>query len=287
MLDASIEPIDRQCLFHVLRYTPDIVRDEWINVGVILFDLQHGALRLKLIEEQNEFARIRRFRPDVDENILRNLKDHLEDRFAAFLRGERINSNTSIYPEKKLLNLVNDWDRTLSNGLQLAPQKMAYADDLDVEMERLYIEYVALPYKETRVGAPGSRASIRNYCAQVWKAGGMWNRLERSVRVSEFTFPGDPMRLDYCYRRNGTRGYVQTLSVSRSPADCKLYAYTAQRIAAQAPFASEFAAVTDVDLEPGNERHSFVRNTLRDAGIEPISMLGFAVWAHRLKLSLG
>jgi len=75
---------------------------------------------------------------------------------------------------------------------------------------------------------------------------GLWDRIEKSQRVTDYTFPGDPMRLDYCYRKNGARGFVQTLSVSRAPADCKLYAYTAARIAQRAPFPSEFAAVTDI-----------------------------------------
>jgi hypothetical protein len=76
---------------------------------------------------------------------------------------------------------------------------------------------------------------------------------------------------------------VQSLSVSRAPADCKLYAYTAARIAARAPFASEFAAVMDVAISPDNERHRFVRDTLRDAGIEPVPLEGFAVWVAKLK----
>ena len=32
-------------------------------------------------------------------------------------------------------------------------------------------------------------------------------KLERGVRVEQFTQPGDPMRLDYPYRYSGTRGY--------------------------------------------------------------------------------
>jgi hypothetical protein len=32
------------------------------------------------------------------------------------------------------------------------------------------------------------------------------------------------MRIDYGYRRNGTRGFVQALSVLRAPADAKLLA---------------------------------------------------------------
>src|SRR5262249_55519411 len=127
---------------------------------------------------------------------------------------------------------------------------------------------------------------IRNYCLQVWKTLKAWELVQKSIAVAEFTFPGDPMRLDYSYRRNGTRGYVQTLSVSKSPSDCKLYAYTASRIAARAPFHSEFAAVTDVALQSDNERHRFVRDTLRDVGIEPIPLEGFAVWATKLRPSM-
>src|SRR5258708_7976111 len=144
--------------------------------------------------------------------------------------------------------------------------------------------HLAPPRKVIPVGAPGNRAVVRNYCSQVWEASGVSDRIQKSVRVTQFTFPGDPMRIDYYYRRNGTGGYVQTLSVSRAPADCKLYAYTAARIAARAPFASEFAAVTDIPLlVRENERHRFVHDTLRDAGIEPIGTDHFATWLPKLR----
>ena len=41
--------------------------------------------------------------------------------------------------------------------------------------------------------------------------------IEKSVRAEQWTLPGDPLRLDYSYRRNGTRGFVHTLSVTRAP----------------------------------------------------------------------
>jgi len=279
-----ISPLDdSKFVYHVLRYTSDLIRDEWVNIGVILFDPLTGALRLRLVEEQDEYARIRRLQPTADEDVLRGFRDHLEDRFATFLRNRRAEQDGTLPVGQELQKLMENWNNTLSNGLQLAPQKGVCADDLDVELERLYTEHVAPPRKIARVGAPGNRAMIRSYCSQVWRAAGLWDRIQKSVRVSEFTFEGDPMRIDYCYRRNGARGYVQTLSVSRAPADCKLYAYTAARIAARAPFSSEFAAVTDVPLLPDNERHRFVRDTLRDAGIEPIGMDHFSTWVPKLK----
>ena len=90
------------------------------------------------------------------------------------------------------------------------------------------------------------------------------------------------MRLDYGYRRNGTRGFVQALSVTRAPADAKLLAYTAERIRDKVK-SSEFTAVTDVHLLADNERHRFVQETLRDAGVEAVPMDGFAVWTAKMK----
>jgi Protein of unknown function (DUF3037) len=266
-----------------LRYTSDLVRDEWVNIGVLLFDPLTGVLGLRLIEEQEEYARIRRLHPAVQEDTLRGFRDHLEDRFATYLQDTRARQDEEVRVGEALQKLVKNWDDTLSNGFQLAPQKGVYAEDLAAELERLYADHVASPRKASRVGVPGSRAMIRKHCSDVWHAGGLWNRINKGVRVSEFTFAGDPMRIDYGYGRNGTRRYVQSLSVSRAPADCKLYAYTAARIAARAPFASEFAAVMDVALSPDNERHRFVRDTLRDAGIEPVPLEGFAVWVAKLK----
>jgi hypothetical protein len=274
MPETTTISTERVCVYVILRYTPNLVRDEWLNICVLLFDPATGERRLRLIEDQEEFARVRRLHPAADEGLLRGLRDDLEDR----LRDARQTAEGGDW--KKLLA---KWEDTLSNALQLAPQKGVYAEDLDAELERLYADHVAPQRPASRVGAAGGRAFVRNYCAQVWKLANLWGRLEKSVPVREFTFPGDPMRIDYGYRRNGTRGFVQTLSVSRAPADCKLLAYTAARMAARAPFGTEFAAVTDVRLAAGNERHAFVRETLRDAGIEPVPMEGFAVWVAKLR----
>lgn len=287
MTDDGQSANNHTLAFHVVRYTSDLIRDEWVNIGVLLFDPVTGDLRLRLVENQDEFSRIRRLHPTADEDSIRDLRDHLEDRLATFLRNERSERVAPVQPGEALQAIIDKWNATLANGVQLAEQKGVYADDLDFELERLYREHVSPPRRETRVGAPGSRAMVRQYCTQVWRQAQLWNRIERAVRVSEFTFPGDPMRLDYGYRRNGTRGFVHTLSVSRAPADCKLLAYTAERIAKRAAFASEFTAVTDVELQPEtNERHRFVRDTLRDAGVESFGMSAFAAWVPKLKAQM-
>ena len=74
-------PGDRACAYRILRYTPNLVRDEWVNIGVLLFDPGTGERRLRLIEEQEEYNRVRRIHPAADQTLLRALRDDLEDRF--------------------------------------------------------------------------------------------------------------------------------------------------------------------------------------------------------------
>jgi hypothetical protein len=260
-----------------------------VNIGVLVYDPRTGERRLRLIEEVEEFRRVRRLHPRADEGLLRALRDDLEDRFQSATPQPQGSGGAAGQPQDHggdWQRLLAKWDDTLANALQLAPQKGTLAGDLDAELERLYADHVAPERAPARVGAPGSRAQMRSYCQQVWRQARLWERVEKSVRVEEFTFPGDPMRLDYSYRRNGTRGFVQTLSVTRAPGDAKQYAYTAQHITAKARQRTEFAAVTDVPLREENVRHRFVRDALREAGIEPIPMEGFAVWVAKLKPSM-
>lgn len=278
----SLQP-ERTCAYRILRYTPNLVRDEWVNIGVLVFDPQSGERRLRLIEEQEEYTRVRRLHPETDESVLRALRDDLEDRFASAPSSNGHGPTGEGSNSSGLQELLRKWDDTLSNALQLAPQKGVISTDLDAELERLYGDHVALPRIPSRVGAPGSRAQMRSYCSQVFRHARLWDKITKSVRAAEFTFPGDPMRIDYSYRRNGTRGFLHTLSVSRAPGDAKVLAYTAEHIAAKASLKTEFAAITDIALTDQNDRNRFVDRTLRDAGIEPVPLDHFAVWVGKLK----
>lgn len=271
---------ERALAYHILRYVPNLVRDEWVNIGVLVFRPETGERRLRLIEDQEEYNRVRRLHPWADEALLRALRDNLESRL------DSGGANAGSGPGISWPTVLAKWEETLSNALQVAPQKGVLSDDLDAEAERLYNDHVAVPRRIARAGLPGSRASIRSWTNQVFRHAGIWDRLEKYVRIAEFTFPGDPARLDYSYRRNGTRGFVHTLSVSRAPQDVKSLTYNVKHIADKANYHTEFTAVTDVHLARENDRHRFVLDTLGEAGIEPVPTEGLAVWVAKLRPSL-
>lgn len=274
---------ERSCTYRILRYSPNLVRDEWVNIGVLLFDPGTGERRLRLIEEQEEYYRVKRLHRDADEAVLRDLRGGLEERFVAAGNGQEAGP---VPATGALVELLKKWDEVLSNTVQLAPPKGVVAKDLDAELERLYADHVAVPRPAARAGTAGTRPQMRAYCQQVFRQARIWDRLEKFVPVAEFTFPGDPMKMDYSYRRNGARGFLHTLSVTRAPGAAKELAYTAGRIAAKAALKTEFAAITDIALDRAKERDRFVESTLRDAGVEPVALQEFAVWTAKLKATM-
>jgi hypothetical protein len=71
----------------IIRYIPSPRRNEWINIGVLVFDPETGDRRLRLIESENEYRRVRRLVPHADELKLRRLRDDLESKLEAVGQG--------------------------------------------------------------------------------------------------------------------------------------------------------------------------------------------------------
>ena len=103
--------------------------------------------------------------------------------------------------------------------------------------------------------------------------------MDRGVPAAEFTVPGDPMRIDFSYSRNGTRGFVHAVALGRDPGQAKLLAFTADAIRGHLAH-SEFLAVTEREPARGNVRDQFVASVLADNGIRVVPLAGLRKWAH-------
>jgi hypothetical protein len=295
---GSGTPAERTFIHRILRYVPNLLRDEWVNIGVLLYDPNTGERRLRLIEDTTEFNRVRRLHPRFDESALRGLRDHLESRFGAAMtsngnggpiRGTLRNGEGNPKPNNtEWVSILEKWDATLSQSLQLADAKGTIAEDLDEEVDRLYDERVAViaAAGRARIGAPNARAGMRRYCEQVFRQARIRDHIDKTVRIEEFTFAGDPMRIDYGYWRNEQkiRGFVQTISLTRAPGEARSLAYAAEHIVRGAKrFAPEFTAVTDIGLSPENEHHKFIAKAFEEFNITPVPLDNFAVWVAKLR----
>jgi hypothetical protein len=265
------------CAYHVVRYQPNLIRDEWVNIGVLLLDPATGRVRQRWLDEPADLVRLRRLHPAADEELLLRLPAEFDRQFA----GREMEAEA----------ILEKFDETLSNALQLAPRKGLLSRDPDAELDRLFREQVE-PLRETRRGTAEirTRADVRARAADFFRTEKILRLMQRGVRVEEFTAPGDPMRLDFSYRRNGTRGFVHSLALGRDPGQAKLLAYTAGAIQERIRH-TEFLAVTEREPAQGNVRDQFVSGILAESDIRVVPLGELRKWAHDvapvLKAELG
>jgi len=253
--------------YRILRYAPNRLRDEWVNIGVLLEETSGARQALRLIEEPAEFARVRRLHPDADEDLLRGLAPE----FDARLRGPGL--EVTAYLEKL--------DQNLSNMLQLSPPKGLLAENFDAEMDRLYREQVTPPARRAGGLLQNTRDWMRSKLNDVFRRHRILGKLEHRVRVEGFTGPGDPMRLDYGYQ-NGVRGFIHSVSLRRDLPQAKALAYTAGRIHARDALA-EITAITDTAPDAENPRHVFVERLFAGEGIRMVAMSQVEGFAEELR----
>jgi len=258
------------CTFRILRYVPNLVRDEWMNIGVLLVDPE-GRLHARLLEEEADYARLRRLYPAVDVAVLRALEADLERRAAGPGGGAA---------------LVAGLEETLSNSIQLGPQKAVLTTNAEAELERLFHDQV----EPAVYRAPGAgerepnRAIIRRRARDIFRRVHLDGRLRFGVRVEEFTVPGDPYRLDFGWQ-NGRRGFLHAVALGRDPGQAKVLAYTAAAVREKIPDA-EFAAITETPPQRGNRRHEFAKSLLESSGIQVVPLGGLDEYARTLRSRL-
>jgi len=257
--------------YHIMRYTPNLVRDEWVNIGVLLEEVGGARRALRMIEETSEIARVRRLHPNADEELLRGLAGEFEARLRE--------------PDESVRTYLEKLGQTLSNAIQLSPQKAVFADNFDAELDRLYHDHVAPPPRVS-VGArviESTRAWIKKRINDVLLRRRV-PQLERNIRVEEFTHPGDTFKLDYGYR-NGVRGYIQAVALGRDVYQAKVLAYTTERIRARLP-ECEFTAVTEAEPAGSDSRHQFIGRLFQDQGISLVPLNRIEKFAEELRVRL-
>jgi hypothetical protein len=260
------------CTYWVVRYTTNLLRDEWLNVGILLFDPVGSRFRARIIETSGEFGRLRRLHPTYDERFLRALGSHFEASVAG-----------ADNPAEYLAQL----GQTLSNSIQLGPPHGVLAEDFEAELERLYQQHVAPPGRPTTLSPEFEigRAYVRLRLNECFRRAGLSERVERQVRIDEFTFEGDPFRLDFAYWRDQARGFVQALSIERDTLHARALAYTVERIRARLA-SSEFTVVTDAQPQADNDRHRVVVRLLTDQQVGIVPVTDLEPWVDRLRSAI-
>jgi hypothetical protein len=208
----------RACEFQLLRYVPDAVRNEYVHIGVIL--REQGGLQTNspegagpapaLVRFTRDWRRVRCLDPEADTALLEGMESELQRRFTA-------------EPEGNLLRLLNE---SLSLSVQMTEAKAYLAESLPAGMEELMRLYVEPPARE-RIPRLSGRAAIQAKMRTEFERAGVWELLRKRIAASEYTRPGDPLRIDVGYRPNGVIRMFHAVSLEPGVEMAKVLAFSA------------------------------------------------------------
>jgi hypothetical protein len=198
----------RACEFHLLRYVPDAVRNEYVHIGVIL--REQGSAEGARVQFTRDWRRVRCLNPEADTALLEGMESELRRRFQA-------------EPDGNLMRLLRE---SLSLSVQMTEAKAYLAESLPAGMEELMRLYVEPPPRE-RVPRLSGRAAIQARMRSEFEQAGVWDLLRKRIAASEYTRPGDPLKIDVAYRPNGTIRMFHAVSLEPGVEMAKVLAFSA------------------------------------------------------------
>ncbi len=213
----------KPCSFFLVRYVPDLLRDEALNIGVFLYSPQEKYLGCLFTDD---FRRIKRLHPQADLELLRELQHDFEQQIEE--RGDDLDG------------YIREMQESFSNLIQVTPARACLLADPQAEMQELFARYVG-----PRLSGPppeDTRLRIKQRLTAAFVRAGVWDRLERRIPAQRWTKKGDPFTFDYGYRPlivegkpNGHIKLVHALSLKRDTELAKVLAYTIDRVREKEP----------------------------------------------------
>lgn len=262
----------RQFESFLLKYVPNILRDESVNVGVVL------------IANDGSFADVR-FTRDWSRVLCADGQADTE-MLAAFERDIRARLHEA--PNRAaVMHMLED---SCSNAVQLSPIQAGLAEDAGRELEKQFQYYVQTNVLG-RERAPGPRRAIVLHMEEVFERAGVLQFMERNVSIAPYTSPGDPMKFDFGYPVKDEFKFLHAVSL-RSNVDSavvlaarfpEIVAAIKQRTQGQ----SWLTAVVDDDLDLSREQVGFALGMMRESGIRVAESRQMAEIAEGVRVELG
>lgn len=178
----------KQLEFFLLRYVPNVAREEFVNIGLVMTEGGEDGRGFAGVHFTADWRRARCLDPNIDVEMLEALGREMERRLK------------DIQQRALLLHEMMD---SYSNTLQLSPIRQCVAENPAEELTDLAQKLVEMPpmwgpEKETRPRTVGRRW-IHGGMSEAFRAAGVWDFLLKELAASTYTNPGDDFAFDFAY----------------------------------------------------------------------------------------
>lgn len=263
----------RQCEFFLLRFQPDAVKGEFVNVGVALAASDAGPAFADL-QLTKDWRRARSLDPELDVEYFESLERELR----AALRSAAADGTW-------LLNRIQD---TFSSAVQVTRQSAVLTHSPAEELQRLAEAYLDGPKPSARTVS--GRESILRIMRAEFERQGVHQFLRKRVPVAEYTLPGDPLKIDYSYRPNGTVKMFHAVSLDADVSLARGLALSYPRIRAgiraKELAETQLTAVVETELDRRDDSINFALNLMRENELQVKTVADLPQMAERIREEL-
>ena len=246
-------PQKHQCRFFLLRYAPDAIKNEFVNIGLVL--LPPGGMAE--VRFTHDWSRVRCLDPQADIDMLEALESDLRQKLRE-MNGD----------QEFLLRRLQD---SFSNALQPSEFQGCLAESPASEADELARLYLERP-RQRRTRELSTRQAIYQKMRSEFESVGIWPLMRHDVPVAQYTRNGDPLKIDCGYSPNGAVKLFHAVSLSADVNAAKILAFTFPQLQAGIHRTegkrAELTAVVEDDLAPGDESVIFARETLAQHAIQ-------------------
>jgi hypothetical protein len=250
----------QQCEFFLLRYVPDVLKDEFVNVGLVLLPAT-GPAEVRLTRD---WSRVKCLDPQADLELMESIETDLREEL-----------NKSSANRELILRKIRD---SFSNTLQPSEFKACLADSAAAEADtlaRLYLERSPrLHARET-----SARQAVFSRMREAFESTGVWRLMNKEIKAADYTRRGDPLKIDCGYSLNGSVKLFHALALPGDPNSAKLLAFTfpqlAEGIQRKDGKIAQLTAIVADDLPRDEASVSFAWETLeqQSIGIAPLAQM--------------
>jgi hypothetical protein len=200
----------QECEFFLVRYVPDPVKNEFVNIGVMLREAARpDAAQVRFTKD---WARVRCMDPDADIEMLEAMETEMRRRLAEH--------------DPDLKPLMTVMEDSFSHLLQLTEPKACLAENVAAEMDQLMQLYVEPRRLKARQALSG-RAAIARSMRTEFERARVWELMRRRIAAAAYTRPGDSLKIDCGYRPNGVIRMFHAVSLKSDVELAKVLAFSA------------------------------------------------------------
>jgi hypothetical protein len=272
----------KQCEFFLLRYVPDVVKGEFVNIGVVLLETGDGGFTD--VRFMRDWRRVRGADPEADIELLESYEEDLR-RLLQSRVPEIINYRGPMSRRKWLLAQM---EQSFSGALELTPMQAVLTESPAAELGLLAHAYLESPARGSRVQT--GRRVIYQAMRDAFETAGVWQFMQKDIPVARYTRQGDPLKIDCGYRPNGVIHLFQALSLATNVDSAKVLAFSYSEMReglANAEHAmSDLTVIAEDELDSHDEGVAFALATLQGSKIAVSRVADMPQIAERARLEL-